>query len=80
MEKRLEATHSAVITVQPALAKFYDGDEQKARFNSLRADASGVYPAPAAVVVDQGSSHTGERGKNTSCSAGVVQPKYLDEE
>ena len=44
MEKRLEATHSAVTTVQPALAKFYDGlsDEQKARFNSLRADAAGT--------------------------------------
>jgi LTXXQ motif family protein len=82
MEKRLEATHSAVTTVQPALAKFYDvlSDEQKARFNSLRANASGVYPAPAAVVVDQGSSRTGQRGKNTSSSAGWVQPKYLDEE
>jgi hypothetical protein len=38
MEKRLQATLGAVQTVQPALAKFYDGlsDEQKARFNSLR--------------------------------------------
>ena len=38
MEKRLQATLGAVRTVQPALAKFYDGlsDEQKARFNSLR--------------------------------------------
>src|SRR5207249_9242636 len=40
MEKRLEATHGAALVVQPALTKFYDGlsDEQKARFNSLRAD------------------------------------------
>jgi LTXXQ motif family protein len=82
MEKRLEATHSAVITVQPALSKFYDGlsDEQKARFNSLRADASGVYPAPAAVVVDQGSSRTGERGNSVSSSRNVTPPQYLDEE
>jgi hypothetical protein len=38
MEKRLQTTLGAVRTVQPALAKFYDGlsDEQKARFNSLR--------------------------------------------
>jgi hypothetical protein len=37
-EKRLDATLSAVKTMQPALAKFYDSlsDEQKARFNSLR--------------------------------------------
>ena len=43
------ATHSAVTSVQPALTKFYDGlsDEQKARFNSLRADAAGTYPPPA---------------------------------
>jgi hypothetical protein len=82
MEKRLEATHSAVTTVQPALAKFYDrlSDEQKARFNSLRADASGVYPAAAAVVVDQGSSRTGERGNSVSSSRNVTPPQYLDEE
>src|SRR6266516_4145851 len=38
MEKRLDATLSAVKTMQPALAKFYDSlsDEQKARFNLLR--------------------------------------------
>ena len=38
MEKRLQVTLDAARTVQPALAKFYDGlnDEQKARFNSLR--------------------------------------------
>jgi LTXXQ motif family protein len=38
MEKRLDATLSAVKTMQPALARFYDSlsDEQKARFNSLR--------------------------------------------
>jgi hypothetical protein len=38
MEERLDATLSAVKTMQPALAKFYDSlsDEQKARFNSLR--------------------------------------------
>jgi hypothetical protein len=39
MEKRLDATLTAVKTVHPALAKFYNSlsDEQKARFNSLRA-------------------------------------------
>jgi LTXXQ motif family protein len=39
MEKRLDATLDAVKTVRPPLAKFYDSlsDEQKARFNSLRA-------------------------------------------
>ncbi|HYY39360.1 MAG TPA: Spy/CpxP family protein refolding chaperone, partial [Xanthobacteraceae bacterium] len=38
MEKRLEAALGAVKTMRPALTKFYDslGDEQKARFNSLR--------------------------------------------
>jgi LTXXQ motif family protein len=38
MEKRLGATLSAVKSVQPALAKFYNSlsDEQKARFNSMR--------------------------------------------
>jgi hypothetical protein len=82
MEKRLEATHSAVITVQPALAKFYDGlsDEQKARFNSLRADASGVYPPPAGVVVDQNHSRTHERGNSVSSSRNVTPPQYPDEE
>src|SRR5262245_17099494 len=83
MEKRLEATHSAVTTVQPALAKFYDGlsDEQKARFNSLRADAAaGTYPPPGPVVVDQGRSPTGERGDSVSSSRDVTPPQYLDEE
>jgi LTXXQ motif family protein len=82
MEKRLEATHSAVTTVQPALAKFYDGlsDEQKARFNSLRADAAGTYPPPRPVVVDQGHSRTSERGNTTSPSASVAPPQHLDEE
>jgi hypothetical protein len=39
MEKRLDATLRAVKTVYPPLAKFYNSlsDEQKARFNSLRA-------------------------------------------
>jgi hypothetical protein len=39
MERRLDATLGAVKTIQPALAKFYNSlsDEQKARFNSLRA-------------------------------------------
>ena len=39
MEKRLDATLGAVKTVYPPLAKFYNSlsDEQKARFNSLRA-------------------------------------------
>ncbi len=38
MEKRLEVMLTAVRTVQPALAKFYDAlsDEQKARFNTIR--------------------------------------------
>jgi hypothetical protein len=70
-----------VITVQPALAKFYDGlsNEQKARFNSLRADASGVYPPPAGVVVDQDHSGTRERGNSISSSRNVTPP-HLDEE
>src|SRR5215468_2824154 len=74
MEKRLEATHSAVITVQPALAKFYDGlsDEQKARFNSLRTDAAGTYPPPAGVIVDQDHSRTRERGNSISSSRNVT--------
>jgi len=82
MEKRLEATHSAVTTVQPALAKFYDGlsDEQKARFNSLRADAAGTYPPPGSVVGDQVHSRTGERGDSVSSSRNVKPPQYLDEE
>jgi hypothetical protein len=82
MEKRLEATQGAVITVQPALTKFYDGlsDEQKARFNSLRADAAGTYPPPAGVVVDQDHSRTRERGNSISSSRNVTPPQYLDEE
>ena len=80
MEKRLEATHSAVTTVQPALAKFYDGlsDEQKARFNSLRADAAGTYPPARPVSIGQGGSHTRERGNSSSTA--VASPKYPDEE
>jgi hypothetical protein len=44
MEQRLTAMLAAVKTVQPALAKFYDGlsDEQKARFNALRSAAKPV--------------------------------------
>src|SRR5215468_2707034 len=44
MEKRLDATLTAVKTVQPALAKFYNAlsDEQKARFNSLRSPSRPV--------------------------------------
>src|SRR5262249_48237900 len=44
MEKRLDATLTAVKTVQPALAKFYNSlsDEQKARFNSLRSPSKPV--------------------------------------
>jgi hypothetical protein len=82
MEKRLEATQGAVITVQPALTKFYDGlsDEQKARFNSLRAGAVGTYPTPAGVVVDQDHSRTRERGNAISSSASVAPPQHLDEE
>jgi LTXXQ motif family protein len=82
MEKRLEATHGAALAVQPALTKFYDAlsDEQKARFNSLRADAAGTYPPPRPVVVDQGLSRTRERGNSVSSSTSVAPPKYLDEE
>jgi hypothetical protein len=82
MEKRLVATHAAAISVQPALTKFYDGlsDEQKARFNSLRTSTVGPHPAPAGIVVDPDLPSTHERGKNTSSSAGVVQPQYLGEE
>src|SRR5262249_7233023 len=82
MEKRLEATHSAVTSVQPALTKFYDGlsDEQKARFNSLRADATGTYPPPAPVVVDQGHSRLGDLGNSVSPSRNVTPPQYRNEE
>jgi hypothetical protein len=82
MEKRLEATHSAVMSVQPALAKFYDGlsDEQKARFNSLRANAAGTYPPPRPVVVDQDHSRTRERSDSISSSTSVAPPQHLDEE
>lgn len=82
MEKRLEATYGAALAVQPALTKFYDGlsDEQKARFNSLRADAAGSYPPPGPVVVDQGHSPTRERGNSISSSTSVAPPQYPDEE
>jgi LTXXQ motif family protein len=82
MENRLEATHSAVMSVQPALTKFYDGlsDEQKARFNSLRADAARTYPPPRPVVVDQGASRTRERSDSISSSTSVAPPQHLDEE
>ena len=70
------------MSVQPALAKFYDGlsDEQKARFNSLRADAAGTYPPPRPVVVDQGYSRTRERGDSIPSSTSVAPPQHLDEE
>jgi len=82
MEKRLEATYGAALAVQPALTKFYDGlsDEQKARFNSLRADAAGSSPPPAPVVVNQGYSPARERGNSVSSSTSVAPPQYLDEE
>ena len=82
MEKRLEATHSAVTSVQPALAKFYDGlsDEQKARFNSLRANAAGTNSPPRPVVVDQDHSRTRERSDSISSSTSVAPPQHLDEE
>jgi hypothetical protein len=82
MERRLEATDGAALAVQPALTKFYDGlsDEQKARFNSLRADAARTYPPPAAVRVHQDYSQTRERGNTTSFSASVGQSQHPDEE
>jgi len=82
MEKRLEATHEAALAVQPALTKFYDGlsDEQKARFNSLRADGAGTYPPPGPVVVDQGHSRTRQRGNSVSSSTSVAPPQHPDEE
>src|SRR5438093_12382350 len=82
MEQRLEATHGAALVVQPALTKFYDGlsDEQKARFNSLRADPAGTYPKPAAAVVDQEHSRPHERGKTVSSSTSVAPPQQVDEE
>jgi len=78
----LEATHSAVMSVQPALAKFYDGlsDEQKARFNSLRANAAETNPPPSPVVVDQDHSRTRERSDSISSSTSVAPPQHLDEE
>src|SRR5262249_61613584 len=82
MEKRLEATHGAALAVQPALTRFYDGlsDEQKARFNSLRADAAGTYPPARLIAVDQGGSRTRERGNSLSSSTAVAPPNYPDEE
>jgi LTXXQ motif family protein len=82
MEKRIQASHGAALAVQPALTKFYDGltDEQKARFSSLRADAAGAYPTPAAVVVDQEHSRPDERGKTISSSRSVAPPRQVDEE
>ena len=82
MEKRLEATHGAALVVQPALTKFYDGlsDEQKAHFNSLRADPARTYPTPAAVVVDQGHSRPDKRSKTISSSTSVAPPQQVDEE
>jgi hypothetical protein len=68
------------MSVQPALTKFYDelSDEQKARFNSLRANAARTYPPP--VVVDQGASRTRERSDSISSSTSVAPPQHLDEE
>jgi hypothetical protein len=83
MEKRLEATHDAVITVQPALMKFYSGlsDEQKARFNSLRSAAVGTSPPVARRVLNDGPhSLPGERGKTTDDHVVVAPPQRLDEE
>jgi hypothetical protein len=82
MEKRLEAAYGAALVVQPALTKFYDGlsDEQKARFNSLRADPAGTHPTPAAAVVDQEHSRPSERGKTISSSTSVAPPQQVDEE
>jgi LTXXQ motif family protein len=78
MEKRLEAAHNAVITVQPALMKFYDGlsDEQKARFNSLRSAAVETRPPLAGGV----PSRVQERGKTTDAQVGVAPPQHFDEE
>jgi hypothetical protein len=77
--KRLEATHDAVITVQPALMKFYDGlsDEQKARFNSLRSAPVGSSPA---VAKREHQSAASELGKATDYHVVVAPPQRLDEE
>jgi hypothetical protein len=68
--------------MQPALTKFYDGlsDEQKARFNSLRAVPVGTHATSAGIVVDHDRSRADERGKITSSSVGVAPPQHLDEE
>ena len=61
MEKRLDATLSAVKTMQPALARFYDSmrDEQKTRFNSLRSASrpTGCVDAPAAAEIQSSARH-----------------------
>ena len=68
--------------MQPALTKFYDGlsDEQKARFNLLRADPARIYPTPAAAVVDREHSRPHERGKTISSATSVAPPQQVDEE
>jgi hypothetical protein len=55
-------------------------DEQKARFNSLRASGVGTYPMSAGVVVDQDHSRTRERGNTISSSGNVAPAQHLDEE
>ena len=83
MEQRLEATHDAVITVQPALVKFYDGlsDEQKARFNSLRSAPVRASPAVARRVLnDERLPPASERGKTADDHVVVAPPQHLNEE
>ena len=63
------------------IADSHDGlsDEQKARFNSLRAVAVGTRPSPPGVVADHDRSRTYERG-NISSPTSVAPPRPLDEE
>jgi LTXXQ motif family protein len=78
IEKRLEATHGAVTTVQPALTKFYDGlsDEQKARFNSLRSAAVETRPPLAGGLHSRAEVH----GKTTDAPVRVAPSQQIDEE
>jgi hypothetical protein len=64
------------------IADSHDGfsNEQKARFNSLRAVAVGTRPSPAGVVVEDDRSRTHEGGKTISSSGSIVPPQPIYEE